>query len=138
VPIRVGINGFGRIGRLTYRAIYEKYGLNGDVQVVALNDLTDAKTNAHLLEFDSNYGPFKGKVGHEGNDLFVDGHKIQVFAEKEPGAIPWGSQDVQIVVESTGFFTDATTSSPTPPARPTAWPRSPRCSTRRGASTAAC
>jgi glyceraldehyde 3-phosphate dehydrogenase len=108
VPIRVGINGFGRIGRLTYRAIYEKYGLNGDVQVVALNDLTDAKTNAHLLEFDSNYGPFKGKVGYEGNDLFVDGKKIHVFAEKDPGSIPWGSQDVQIVVESTGFFTDAT------------------------------
>jgi glyceraldehyde 3-phosphate dehydrogenase len=108
VPIRVGINGFGRIGRLTYRAIYEKYGLKGDVQVVALNDLTDAKTNAHLLEFDSNYGPFKGQVGHEGNDLLVDGHKIHVFAEKDPGAIPWGSQDVQIVVESTGFFTDAT------------------------------
>jgi glyceraldehyde 3-phosphate dehydrogenase len=108
VSIRVGINGFGRIGRLTYRAIYEKYGLNGDVQVVALNDLTDAKTNAHLLEFDSNYGPFKGHVGYEGNDLVVDGHKIEVFAEKDPGSIPWGSQDVQIVVESTGFFTDAT------------------------------
>jgi len=72
VSIRVGINGFGRIGRLTFRAIYEKYGLNGDVQVVALNDLTDAKTNAHLLEFDSNYGPFKGKVGYEGNDLIVE------------------------------------------------------------------
>ena len=108
VSIRVGINGFGRIGRLTYRAIYEKYGLNGDVQVVALNDLTDAKTNAHLLEFDSNYGPFKGHVGYEGNDLVVDGHKIKVFAEKDPGAIDWSSQDVQVVVESTGFFTDAT------------------------------
>ena len=108
MSIRVGINGFGRIGRLTYRAIYEKYGLNGDVQVVALNDLTDAKTNAHLLEFDSNYGPFKGHVGYEGNDLVVDGHKIKVFAEKDPGAIDWSSQDVQVVVESTGFFTDAT------------------------------
>ena len=108
MPIRVGINGFGRIGRLTYRAIYEKYGLNGDVQVVAINDLTDAKTNAHLLAYDSNYGPFAGKVSHEGNDIVVDGRKIKVFAEKDPGAIAWGSQDVQIVVESTGFFTDAT------------------------------
>ncbi len=108
MPIRVGINGFGRIGRLTYRAIFEKYGLNGDVQVVALNDLTDAKTNAHLLEFDSNYGPFKGHVGYEGNDLFVDGNRIKVFAEKDPAAIQWGSEGVQIVVESTGFFTDAT------------------------------
>jgi glyceraldehyde 3-phosphate dehydrogenase len=108
VPIRVGINGFGRIGRLTFRAIYEKYGLDGDVQVVALNDLTDAKTNAHLLEFDSNYGPFKGQVGYDGTDIVVDGRKVKVFAEKEPGGIPWGSQDVQIVVESTGFFTDAT------------------------------
>ena len=108
MPIRVGINGFGRIGRLTYRAIYEKYGLNGDVQVVALNDLTDAKTNAHLLEFDSNYGPFKGTVGYDGNDIVVDGRKVKVFAEKDPGSIPWGKEDVQIVVESTGFFTDAT------------------------------
>lgn len=108
VPIRVGINGFGRIGRLTYRAIYEKYGLNGNVQVVAINDLTDAKTNAHLLEFDSNYGPFRGHVSYEGNDLVVDGQKIKVFAEKDPGAIAWGSENVQIVVESTGFFTDAT------------------------------
>jgi glyceraldehyde 3-phosphate dehydrogenase len=108
VSIRVGINGFGRIGRLTYRAIYEKFGLDGDVQVVALNDLTDAKTNAHLLAYDSNYGPFKGKVGHEGTDITVDGRKIKVFAEREPGAIPWASQGVQIVVESTGFFTDAT------------------------------
>jgi len=108
VPIRVGINGFGRIGRLTYRAIYEKYGLDGDVQVVAINDLTDAKSNAHLLAYDSNYGPFAGQVSHEGNDIVVDGRKIKVFAEKDPGAIPWGSEGVQIVVESTGFFTDAT------------------------------
>lgn len=108
MSIRVGINGFGRIGRLTFRAIYEKYGLNGDVQVVALNDLTDAKTNAHLLEFDSNYGPFKGDVGYDGNDLVVDGKKIKVSAERDPGSIPWSSEDVQIVVESTGFFTDAT------------------------------
>ena len=108
MPIRVGINGFGRIGRLTYRAIFEKYGLDGDVQVVAINDLTDAKTNAHLLAYDSNYGPFAASVTHEGNDIVVDGRKIKVFSEKEPGAIAWGSEGVEIVVESTGFFTDAT------------------------------
>ena len=68
VSIRVGINGFGRIGRLTFRAIYEKFGLDGEVQIAALNDLTDAKTNAHLLELDSNYGPFKGTVATDGND----------------------------------------------------------------------
>jgi glyceraldehyde 3-phosphate dehydrogenase len=108
VSIRVGINGFGRIGRLTYRAIHEKFGLDGDVQVVAINDLTDAKTNAHLLAYDSNYGPFRGKVSSAGNDITVDGRTIKVFAEREPGAIPWASEGVQIVVESTGFFTDAT------------------------------
>lgn len=108
VSIRVGINGFGRIGRLTFRAIYEKFGPDGDVQIVALNDLTDAQTNAHLLEFDSNYGPFKGTVDTDGNDLVVNGRTIKVFAERDPGAIPWGSQNVDIVVESTGFFTDAT------------------------------
>ena len=108
MSIRVGINGFGRIGRLTFRAIHEKFGLDGDVQVVALNDLTDAKTNAHLLAYDSNYGPFRGHVGSEGNDITVNGRRIKVFAEKDPGAIPWASEGVQIVVESTGFFTDAT------------------------------
>lgn len=108
MAIRVGINGFGRIGRLTFRAIYEKYGLQGDVQVVALNDLTDAPTNAHLLKYDTNYGPFPGDVSYEGTDIVVDGQKIQVFAEKDPAAIPWGSENVDIVIESTGFFTDAT------------------------------
>ena len=108
MAIRVGINGFGRIGRLTFRAIQEKYGASGDVEVVALNDLTDAKTNAHLLKYDSNYGPFKGDVSYEGTDIVVNGKKIQVFAEKDPAAIPWGSENVDVVVESTGFFTDAT------------------------------
>jgi len=108
MPVRVGINGFGRIGRLTYRAIFEKYGLHGDVQVVALNDLTDASTNAHLLKYDTNYGPFAGSVEAAGSDLVVDGRTVKVFAEKDPGLIPWASESVDIVVESTGFFTDAT------------------------------
>jgi glyceraldehyde 3-phosphate dehydrogenase len=107
MAVRVGINGFGRIGRLSFRAIQERYP-NGEVEVVALNDLTDAKTNAHLLKYDSNYGPFKGEVGYEGTDIIVNGKKIQVFAEREPGAIPWDTEGVDVVVESTGFFTDAT------------------------------
>lgn len=107
MPVRVGINGFGRIGRLTFRAIQERYP-NGDVEVVAINDLTDAHTNAHLLKYDSNYGPFKGTVSYEDKDIIVNGKKITVFAEKDPGTIPWGSESCDIVVESTGFFTDAT------------------------------
>jgi glyceraldehyde 3-phosphate dehydrogenase len=107
MAIRVGINGFGRIGRLSFRAIQERYP-NGDVEVVALNDLTDAKTNAHLLKHDTNYGDFKGDVTYEGTDIVVNGKKIQVFAEKDPGAIPWDTEGVDVVVESTGFFTDAT------------------------------
>jgi len=108
MAVRVGINGFGRIGRITYRAIQERYP-NGEIEVVALNDLTDAKTNAHLLKYDSNYGPYKGgDVQAEGNDIVVNGKKITVFAEKNPGDIPWDREGVDVVVESTGFFTDGT------------------------------
>ena len=108
MAVRVGINGFGRIGRITYRAIQERYP-NGEIEVVALNDLTDAKTNAHLLKYDSNYGPFKGgDVVAEGNDIVVNGKKITVFAEKNPADIPWDTEGVDVVVESTGFFTDGT------------------------------
>ncbi len=108
MAVRVGINGFGRIGRITFRAIQERYP-NGDIEVVALNDLTDAKTNAHLLKYDSNYGPYKGgDVMAEDNDIVVNGKKITVFAEKNPGDIPWDREGVDVVIESTGFFTDAT------------------------------
>jgi glyceraldehyde 3-phosphate dehydrogenase len=108
MAVRVGINGFGRIGRITYRAIQERYP-NGEIEVVALNDLTDAKTNAHLLKYDSNYGPYKGgDVSAEGNDIVVNGKKITVFAEKNPADIPWDTEGVDVVVESTGFFTDGT------------------------------
>jgi glyceraldehyde 3-phosphate dehydrogenase len=107
MAIRVGINGFGRIGRLSFRAITERYSTD-EIEVVALNDLTDAKTNAFLLAHDSNYGPFKGTVGYEGNDIIVNGKTINVYAEKDPAAIPWAKSDVDIVVEATGFFTDAT------------------------------
>jgi len=108
MAVRVGINGFGRIGRITYRAIQERYP-DGDIEVVALNDLTDAKTNAHLLKYDSNYGPFKGgAVIAEDKDIVVNGKKINVYAEKDPAQIPWDRDGVDVVIESTGFFTDAT------------------------------
>jgi glyceraldehyde 3-phosphate dehydrogenase len=106
MPVRVGINGFGRIGRLSLRTILERYP--NDIEVVAVNDLTDTKTNAHLLKYDSTYGNFNGTVEHDEKTITVNGKTITVFAEKDPGAIAWGSQGVDIVIESTGFFTDAT------------------------------
>ena len=108
MAVRVGINGFGRIGRITYRAIQERFP-NGEIEVVALNDLTDAKTNAHLLKYDSNYGPYKGgDVVAKDKDIVVNGKKITVFAEKNPADIRWDLEGVDVVIESTGFFTDAT------------------------------
>jgi glyceraldehyde 3-phosphate dehydrogenase (phosphorylating) len=106
MAVRVGINGFGRIGRITFRAMLQKY--HDQIEVVALNDLVDAQTNAHLLKYDSNYGIFPGPVQAEEKDIIVDGRKIEVFAEKDPARIPWGDLGVQVVVESTGVFTDAT------------------------------
>ncbi len=106
MPIRIGINGFGRIGRLSLRTILHRYPT--DLEVVAVNDLTDSATNAHLFKYDSTYGPFSGTVQAAGQDILVNGKKIQVFAERDPGAIPWDTQGVDVVIESTGFFTDAT------------------------------
>jgi glyceraldehyde 3-phosphate dehydrogenase len=104
---KVGINGFGRIGRQVLKAIMERHP--GVLEVVAVNDLFDSKTNAHLLKYDSNYGVFPGTVEVEadGNDLVVNGKVVKVFAEKDPGRLPWGDLGVDIVVESTGIFTDA-------------------------------
>ncbi len=102
---RIGINGFGRIGRQVLKAIKERYG--SELEVVAINDLVDNKTNAHLLKYDSNYGRYPGTVEANESGLVVDGKPVAVSAEKEPGKIPWGKAGVQIVVESTGFFTDA-------------------------------
>jgi len=103
---RIGINGFGRIGRLTLRAInqYQKDKL----EVVAINDLTDTKTNAHLLKWDSVYGRYPGEVGAKDDAIIVDGKEIKVLAERDPGAIAWRDYGVDIVIESTGLFTDAT------------------------------
>lgn len=104
---RIGINGFGRIGRQVLKAMLERHP--GDLEVVAINDLFDSKTNAHLLKYDSNYGKFEGSVEVEadGNDLVVNGKVIKVFSEKDPGNLPWGDLGVDVVVESTGIFTDA-------------------------------
>lgn len=102
---RIGINGFGRIGRLSFRTITEKFP--GDIEIVAINDLADAKTNAFLLQHDSNYGSYKGTVVSEDQSLIVDGRKISVYAERDPGAIPWDKDGVDIVLEATGIFTDA-------------------------------
>ena len=102
---RIGINGFGRIGRQVLKAIKERHG--SELEVVAVNDLVDNKTNAHLLKYDSNYGRFPGTVEVGEGGLIVDGKPVSVFAEKDPDAIPWGKAGVQIVLESTGFFTDA-------------------------------
>ena len=106
MTIRVGINGFGRIGRQSLKAILERHP--NALEVVAVNDLADPQTNAHLLRHDSTYGRFNGTVAVDGSDLVVNGKKITVFSEKDPGQIPWGSVDAQIIIESTGFFTDAT------------------------------
>ena len=101
---RVGINGFGRIGRLVFRTIRERH--RGELQVVAINDLVDTATNAHLLKYDSNYGAFKGTVAPAEGGLMVDGELVKVFAERDPANIPWGEANVDIVIESTGFFTN--------------------------------
>jgi len=102
---RIGINGFGRIGRLVLRA---NEGRNaGKVEVAAVNDLTDAETNAHLLKYDTNYGRYPGKVEANNGDLVVDGRSIKVFSERDPAQIPWGEMGVDLVIESTGIFTNA-------------------------------
>jgi len=105
MPIRIGINGFGRIGRLTLRAIRELYP--NDFDVVAINDLTDAHSNAHLFKYDTTYGIYKGEVKAEENAIIIDGDRIRVFAEKNPANIPWGDVGADIVVEATGVFTEA-------------------------------
>ena len=102
---RIGINGFGRIGRLVLRAINSTHP--DKLEVAAVNDLTDAKTNAHLFKYDSTYGPYAGQVEARNGDLVVDGRSIRVFSERDPAQIPWSEMAVDLVVESTGLFTDA-------------------------------
>ena len=101
--IPVSINGFGRIGRLVFRAAVEQ----GGIEVKAINDLTDAKTLAHLLKYDSTHGRFAGEVEADGDNLIVNGKTIRILAERDPANLPWGEFGVDFVLESTGFFTDA-------------------------------
>ena len=101
---RVGINGFGRIGRLVARASLSLYP--NQIEVAAVNDLTDAKTNAHLFKYDTNYGVYPGQVEANNGDLVIDGRNVKVFSERDPAQIPWSEMGVDLVVESTGIFTD--------------------------------
>ena len=103
---RIGINGFGRIGRQSLKAILERHPR--DLEVVAINDLAPTETNAHLFKYDSTYGRFHGEVSAADGAIHVDGHEIRAFSEKDPAALPWGDLGVEIVIESTGIFTDAT------------------------------
>jgi glyceraldehyde 3-phosphate dehydrogenase len=103
---KIGINGFGRIGRQVFKAITDRYP--SKLEVVAINDLVATDVNANLLKYDSNYGRWHRDVRAEQDALVVDGRTVRVFAERDPGAIPWGSVGAEIVIESTGLFTDAT------------------------------
>ena len=103
MPVRVGINGFGRIGRNVFRAAYEQ---GADIEWLAVNDLVDPKTIAHLLKYDSNYGPFPGTVEATDTGFAVDGREIRVLAERDPAALPWEELGAEVVIESTGLFTD--------------------------------
>src|ERR1700754_1016732 len=104
MAVRVGINGFGRIGRNVFRAAHES---DADVEVVAVNDITDAGTLAHLLKYDSVYGPFPGTVEVRDGTLAIDGRDVRVLAERDPADLGWGELGVDVVIESTGLFTKA-------------------------------
>jgi glyceraldehyde 3-phosphate dehydrogenase len=99
---RIAINGFGRIGRNAFKIAFER----SDIEVVAINDLTDTKTLAHLLKHDTSYGTYEHEVGHDETGIIVKGQHITVLAEKDPAALPWGAHGVDVVIESTGFFVD--------------------------------
>jgi glyceraldehyde 3-phosphate dehydrogenase len=103
MSVKVGINGFGRIGRNFFRAAYER---QADIEFVAVNDITDAGTLAHLLEYDSTLGPFPGKVEAGESSISYDGKELRVLAERDPAKLPWGDLGVEVVVESTGLFVD--------------------------------
>lgn len=104
--VKVGINGFGRIGRNVFKVLVEKYG--NELEVVGINDLTDAKTLGHLLKYDSLYGKFNGTVEAKENAIAINGKDIKIFAERDPKNLPWKKEGVDVVLECTGLFTDAT------------------------------
>lgn len=99
---KIAINGFGRIGRISFRIAFE----NPDLEIVAVNDLTDTKMLSHLLKYDSNYGVYGKEISYDEENLIVDGKKIRVFAEKDPAVLPWGELGIDVVLECTGFFLD--------------------------------
>ena len=105
MPFRIAINGFGRIGRQGFRALMERHP---DIEVVAVNDLGDAKTAAHLFKYDSTYGRFPGTVTHTADSITVNGKTMRLVQERDPAKLPWRELNVDLVIESTGFFTDAT------------------------------
>ena len=102
MSVRVGINGFGRIGRNVFRAAQES---SADIEIVAVNDITDSKTLAHLLKYDSVFGRFPGEVAEQDGSLVVDGREVKVLSERDPAALPWGDLGADVVIESTGLFT---------------------------------
>ncbi len=104
MAIKVGINGYGRIGRMVLRSLYES-GRNDEIQIVAINDLGDANTNAHLTRFDTAQGRFNADVQVDGDHIVVNGDKVRVIAERDPSKLPWGEMGVDVVMESTGLFT---------------------------------
>ena len=104
MAIKVAINGYGRIGRNVLRALYES-NRTQEIRIVAVNDLGDAETNAHLTQYDTAQGKFPGEVGVDGGDIVINGDKVKVFAERDPARLPWGSLGVDVVLECTGLFT---------------------------------
>lgn len=104
MAVKVGINGFGRIGRLVFRIAQKS-----DVEIVGINDITDARTLAHLLKYDSVHGRYQGEISHDDNNIIVDGKKVPISAERDPADLPWGALGADIVVESTGLFRDLAT-----------------------------
>src|SRR5687767_14973387 len=104
MPVKVAINGYGRIGRNILRALYES-GRTNEIQIVAVNDLGDAETNAHLTQYDTAHGRFPHEVSVDGGDLMIKGDRVKVFAERDPAKLPWGAHGVDVVLECTGLFT---------------------------------
>ena len=104
MAIKVGINGYGRIGRNIMRALYESKRTK-EIQIVAINDLGDTNTNAHLTQYDTAHGKFPGSITIENDNMIVNGDKVRVLSERDPSKLPWGELGVEIVLESTGFFT---------------------------------
>src|SRR5260221_711729 len=100
--INVAINGFGRIGRNAFKIAFER----SDLKIAAINDLTDTKTLAHLLKHDSSYGTYQHEVGHDETGIIVDGQHIDVLSERDPALLPWAKYEIDVVIESTGFFVD--------------------------------